>query len=201
MLDSINNKRKDIWQYGIEDSIKKVKVPFPRSYWIIPYKFLAGYYPGSEKDEIADQKLKGLIDSGIRHIINLMEKDEVNWSGKPFNPYKERIIQLGKKIGVEITVERIPIVDRYIPTKSTMKQILNHIDRNIKNNRPVYVHCWGGRGRTGTVVGCYLARHGITGEYALKKIKELRRFEATAYKPSPDNELQRNMVIGWKKGQ
>jgi len=25
----------------------------------------------------------------------------------------------------------------------------------------VYVHCWAGRGRTGTVVGCYLKRHGI----------------------------------------
>ena len=32
---------------------------------------------------------------------------------------------------------------------------------------PVYVHCWGGIGRTGTVVGCWLVRHGMTGDEAL----------------------------------
>ena len=28
------------------------------------------------------------------------------------------------------------------------------------DGRKVYVHCWGGVGRTGTVVGCYLVRQG-----------------------------------------
>ncbi|MFZ5949388.1 MAG: fused DSP-PTPase phosphatase/NAD kinase-like protein [Candidatus Rifleibacteriota bacterium] len=26
--------------------------------------------------------------------------------------------------------------------------------------KPVYVHCWGGLGRTGVVVGCWSRRHG-----------------------------------------
>ena len=31
----------------------------------------------------------------------------------------------------------------------------------------MYLHCWGGVGRTGTVVGCWLVRHGRTGDEAL----------------------------------
>jgi protein-tyrosine phosphatase len=34
-----------------------------------------------------------------------------------------------------------------------MVRILNQIDMCIKYDKPVYVHCWGGKGRTGTVIG------------------------------------------------
>src|SRR3712207_6971239 len=37
-----------------------------------------------------------------------------------------------------------------------------------------YVHCWGGIGRTGTVVGCYLVEHGMDGEQAIAAIAEWR---------------------------
>ena len=42
-----------------------------------------------------------------------------------------------------------------------LKHILDEIDGAILNGKTVYVHCLGGIGRTGTVVGCYLVRHGI----------------------------------------
>ena len=34
-----------------------------------------------------------------------------------------------------------------------MNRILNEIDSSLSADRPVYVHCWGGKGRTGAVVG------------------------------------------------
>jgi protein-tyrosine phosphatase len=71
--------------------------------------------------------------------------------------------------------------------------------RSISNNRPVYVHCRGGRGRTGTVVGCYLVRHGLTGQGALERIKELRRNEPTGHLPSPEAREQVEMVLSWEK--
>ena len=33
-----------------------------------------------------------------------------------------------------------------------MVNILNRIDHLIEKSRPVYVHCWGGRGRMGTLI-------------------------------------------------
>jgi protein-tyrosine phosphatase len=83
-----------------------------------------------------------------------------------------------------------------------MKTILDVIDSQLAQQRPVYVHCWGGRGRTGTVVGCYLARHGIAlGEEALDQIRHMRREEETADKPSPETDSQCNMVREWKQGE
>ena len=38
--------------------------------------------------------------------------------------------------------------------------MLDAIDDQLENGGNVYVHCWGGKGRTGTVVGCWLIRHG-----------------------------------------
>ena len=65
----------------------------------------------------------------------------------------------------------------------------------------VYVHCWGGVGRTGLVVGCHLARHGVVGPAALERITELRRGAADEHRQSPENALQEAMVLGWPAGR
>lgn len=54
-------------------------VPFGRSYWVVPGKLLAGFYPRSLDPKEAHMKLKSLLDHGIRHVINLMEPNEFNW--------------------------------------------------------------------------------------------------------------------------
>jgi hypothetical protein len=40
-------------------------LPFPKSYWVIPGKFLAGAYPGSADPEEAKEKIKALTFCGI----------------------------------------------------------------------------------------------------------------------------------------
>ena len=80
-----------------------------------------------------------------------------------------------------------------------MRSILDAIDSAMGRRLPSYVHCWGGRGRTGTVVGCHLIRPGLaSGEAALAAIERLRRKEETADKPSPETDAQRDMVRAWK---
>jgi protein tyrosine/serine phosphatase len=174
-------------------------LPFARSYWVQSGQFLAGFYPGSPDYEEATKKLSGLLDCGIRHVINLMEEGETDQSGLLFTPYAENLVALGKQRGIEVAVTRYPIKDVSIPSAGKMKAILDEIDRSLSANRPVYVHCWGGRGRTGTIVGCYLVRHGMTGEEALKRIKELRRNEPTGHLASPEAREQKEMVLSWEK--
>jgi protein-tyrosine phosphatase len=88
-----------------------------------------------------------------------MEPDEINHSGHRFVPYDDIMESIASKMGIFVTFEQLPIMDLSVPTERHLTRILNQIDMCIKHGKPVYVHCWGGIGRTGTVVGCYLMRH------------------------------------------
>jgi hypothetical protein len=180
----------------------KFSVPFPRSYWVVPGKVMAGCYPGSEDLQEAETKLRRLLEHGIRHIINLMEPDEFNRDMKPFVPYEGMMKSIAESMGLEVTVERIPIKDGWVPSHGNMVAILDSIDSHIEKEKAVYLHCWGGRGRTGTVVGCNLIRHGLCEAYeAVGKIQELRKYTEDHDEPSPESRRQYEMVLSWVEGE
>ncbi len=177
------------------------RVPFPRSYWVNDNDFLAGCYPGAPELPTALRKLSSLIDSGIRRVINLMEPEETDHQGNLFESYEPVLTRLAAERGITVDCVRISIPDQCVTTRETMRRILDTIDASIENGMPVYVHCWGGKGRTGTVVGCWLARHGIAnGPEALMQVRRLRRNDPTADQPSPENRIQCDMVRHWQEG-
>ena len=177
-----------------------LKAPFHRSYWVVPGKLLAGCYPGSEDPIEEERNLKGLIQAGIRHVISLMEPKEYSRLDNPVLPYVDHMESIAQKQKISVTFDQISIKDFSVPTERQMVRILNQIDMCIKYDKPVYVHCWGGKGRTGTVVGCYLARHGFAaGNDVIEMIKELRKDTMDFLDLSPETREQINMVINWEK--
>ena len=177
-------------------------VPFDRSYWVIPGQLLAGFYPGGTTKQEAEKKLRSLLDIGVRCVVNLVEEDEQGYDGQRLHPYQLLLSELAAERGVDVAYVRMPIRDLGVPSVATMRMILDLINGALAHGKMTYVHCWGGRGRTGTVIGCYLTRHGMaTGEEALKQIAYLRRDEATAGKGSPDTEEQREMIRQWRRGE
>ncbi len=182
-----------------ENSARK---PFPRSYWVAPGRLYAGAYPGDPDESIMETKLASLLDCGIRRVVNLMEATELDHNGRHFSDYTEKLRELAMERGFDASMARFSIRDVSVPSRSLMKEILDHIDRNITEGLSTYVHCWGGKGRTGTVVGCYLARHGIAvGKDALETIKHLRLHDANSHEPSPETREQCEMVVSWKVGE
>lgn len=80
-------------------------------------------------------------------------------------------------------------------------QILDTIDEHLAAGRTVYVHCWGGVGRTGLIVGCWLARHGRRGEEALERLRQLwRRNPKSLRRRSPERPEQEEYVRRWPGG-
>ena len=81
-----------------------------------------------------------------------------------------------------------------------MAAILDTIHEELAANRRVYVHCWGGVGRTGTVIGCLLVRRGAPGDQALEQFQELWKACAkSAKRESPETREQRDYVISWQE--
>jgi len=167
------------------------KVPFASSYWVEPNRLLAGGYPAARYfDEQTRTRLGSLLDCGITCIIDLTKEDEM--------PSYQKILQeqAGWR-GIEVNYYRYPLQDYSLPTRDQMKTILDSLDEALARGRGVYVHCWGGIGRTGTVVGCWLVRHGLSGKAALKRIKALRQNVPGGY-ASPETDAQVEFVETWK---
>jgi protein-tyrosine phosphatase len=90
------------------------------------------------------------------------------------------------------------VTDRDVPTVEHMAAVLDYIRSEIDAGRPIYVHCWGGIGRTGTVVGCWIVAHeGLTPEQALQRIADLRKDTPDRRRASPETELQRSFIMQW----
>jgi protein tyrosine/serine phosphatase len=182
--------------------VNKMNVPFERSYWVVPSKFLAGCYPGARQADHTRKKLLDLLDSGIRCVINLMYDYETDWKGQEIRRYEEELGALAEEKGIDMEYVTMSVPETSIPSMVGMKLILDKIDLSMETNKPVYVHCWGGKGRTGTVVGCYLARHGMAlGRDALEMITRLRKDDVAHLEPSPENERQRWLVYSWPRGE
>ena len=149
-----------------------------------------------------EANLRALLAAGARAFINLMEEDEVNREGRPFADYRPALQTLAEELGITVECLRFPIPDFGTPSAERLTAILNAIDDALDRQRLVYVHCWGGKGRTGTVVGCWLARHGVaTGAAATRRIKELRRNVPDADQPSPETTAQGELVAAWRPGR
>lgn len=173
-----------------------VQHPIPDSYWVIPGKLLAGEFPGAPTEAGARDKLASLFDAGVTCFLDLTEAGEYNL--RPYWPTAQALAQARDH---SVEHHRLPIRDLSTPSVESMRFILDQVDAALTNGACVYLHCFGGIGRTGTVVGCYLVRHGMTPEAALAEIATRRQGTPDGDKRSPETEPQRAFVRSWQSGQ
>lgn len=153
-------------------------------------KLLAGEYPGSKDVDAAAAKLAQVRDAGIDFFLDLTEAGEQAYDGSPLQPYAANV--------APAVVRRFAVRDNDVPSTTTMRDILDVIDEAMADGRCVYVHCWGGVGRTGTVVACWLIRHGATAREAIDFIRERRRGQPQGERESPETAEQQAFVRAWE---
>ena len=87
-----------------------------------------------------------------------------------------------------------PIPDMSVIDHDGYDEILARIRDEISSGRVVYVHCWGGKGRTSTVVGCLLIDDGLDYEAAVARIAELRAGTRKAVDACPESPTQHRLL-------
>ena len=171
-----------------------VNGPTNRSYWILQGKFAAGAYPGKEHSgihELDAENIKALEKSGIEVFINLTQDYEGGTDA--------HLDRYDAFLSPNAIVERFPIPDVSVPPIDLMSEVLDCIDSNLAEGRGVYVHCWGGIGRAGSTVACWLMRHGHTTEdNVIDTLADLRRGDRGAgHRTSPETPAQCEFVLSW----
>jgi ADP-ribosyl-[dinitrogen reductase] hydrolase len=158
------------------------------AWWVEPGRILAGEYPGSPESAHHEFKLTALADAGIDTIIDLtLDAEGLASYGRGWS-------ELGKWRGRDLKRLHYPIFDCDVTTPERYDAIVADIEADLAADRGVYIHCWGGVGRTGTVVGWWHVSRGATAAEALAKIAAARAGTRRETRKSPEMPSQMAMI-------
>jgi hypothetical protein len=163
--------------------------PIANSFKVMDRVF-AGEYPRAKDEQESTDKIQRFCNFGITHFIDLTEEGELL-------PYSQMLHPLQKHL-------RFPIPDVSVPASLEEAQQITETIHNIlkedEMNR-VYIHCHGGVGRTGTIVGClYSEASGRSYDeimYALETV--FADCPKSAYRTIPETEEQRQFIAKYAK--
>ncbi|MDF1826412.1 MAG: ADP-ribosylglycohydrolase family protein [Verrucomicrobiales bacterium] len=170
-----------------------MKPPFLNSYWLEPDRILCGEYPRDLDDTGAHEKMTAILKAGVRVFLDLTEEGEKK-------PYREIAEAKAGDLGIapsQLEFYRHSIHDASVPAnQGEMRAILRQFRLARHQGKTIYLHCWGGKGRTGTVAGCAIRDlFGLTGEEALSHLNT--RWQAcakSAHSGSPETDEQRGFI-------
>jgi protein tyrosine/serine phosphatase len=117
----------------------------------------ANYYRGAQPK---GQDYADLAALGVKTVINLTSDDA--------DGNEQSMVE---RAGMKYV--RIPMTTRQQPTSAELTLFLNMV--NDPANQPVYVHCVGGRHRTGVMTAAYRMSHdGWSADRAFKEMKQYK---------------------------
>lgn len=157
--------------------------PTAQVFSVTSYLF-AGKYPGAQSETEASRKIDKLVRAGVRMFVDLTEEGELR-------PYAHLL-----PAGVQH--RRIAVRDVSAPSVDQVREALAAI-ASTPDGGVAYLHCRGGCGRTGVIVGCYLVEQGLPPDEALKRVNELTR--PLRDKPCPETPTQLDRVRGWPSSE
>lgn len=155
--------------------------PLYQSYYLETRNIFAGEYPGDKYGEKAQNKIDQMVHFGVRHFIDLTEEGELH-------PYSHMLPKC-------CTYTRFPIRDVNVPDSvESVACLIDHIQELSKRDDGyVYIHCWGGVGRTGTIVGCYLA--GDSYEATMKRLRScFSQMPKSSHRVTPETKEQEAFI-------
>ncbi len=130
-----------------------------------------GCSPGSTPGHIdavrARRKVDLLVDCGIRTFVDLTTPAD------GLDPYGPIVDAVATARRLDLRQVSFPIPDVSVVDDEAYDTVTTAIEAALARGG-VYVHCWGGVGRTATVVGCILADQGLDYPGILERLDTLR---------------------------
>ncbi|HEV3144239.1 MAG TPA: dual specificity protein phosphatase 23 [Gemmataceae bacterium] len=120
--------------------------------WIEPSKLAAMGMPDSIEE------LEWLRQQGIELVITLTE-----------DPLPRYWLSETGLLGLHVPVE-----DMSPPSIAQIEECLSAIRRANEKNMGVVLHCFAGKGRTGTILACYFVEKGFSPVDAIAQVRKLR---------------------------
>mmetsp|Transcript_106588 Transcript_106588/g.188745 ORF Transcript_106588/g.188745 Transcript_106588/m.188745 type:complete len:325 (-) Transcript_106588:113-1087(-) len=167
--------------------------------WVIPGMLLCGPYPGAFEDRKNNQLLRRVLSKGVDTFVCLQEEldievpEEVWRSGIALRPYFYDAQKLAKK---DLKWVQLPMADGNVAPDSETAQLVVLMAEHMKAGRVLYLHCFGGHGRTG-VICCLLLSYlyRISAAEAMKRVQAYHdcRIDHQGAK-SPQTVVQREQV-------
>ncbi|HEY6451910.1 MAG TPA: ADP-ribosylglycohydrolase family protein [Steroidobacteraceae bacterium] len=162
--------------------------PLPNSYWVVKGSLLAGESPAGATVQETRQRLQRLLDAGIDGFFDLTQLGELPEYRLLLPPHVQYV--------------RHPIADAQVPARiAQMHAIQSQLQAALAVGRRLYVHCRAGIGRTGTVIGCYLAEQGLEGRAALGQLNVLWRqcARSGSWPELPQTPEQAAYIVRWPR--
>jgi len=169
--------------------------PHANCYWVIPGRLLAGEHPGAIVAAEGIARIDALLDAGVRRFIDLTAEQEGP------RPYASILFERAATRGVRVDHRRFAMADFGVPSAALMRAALDEIYQAIGAGEMLYLHCWGGVGRTGTVVGCLLREQGFAAADALHLLARKWRVVAKRdrHPSSPETPGQVAFIERWER--
>jgi protein-tyrosine phosphatase len=119
---------------------------------------------------------------GITNVVTLVSNEEL--AKKNLESFMDEMNNAG------LEVYHSPIVDFGLPSQGQMDSIMNYVQNCLDSNKNVLVHCMGGYGRSGTVMGCYAQKY-LKIDDPLQYVRDVRGDEAI------ETSEQENFVLNY----
>ncbi|RMZ53697.1 hypothetical protein APUTEX25_003231 [Auxenochlorella protothecoides] len=99
------------------------------------------------------------------------------------------------RISRDLTFLHHPIVDLGLPEPDILEGVLSDLRAQLEEGRGVYLHCWGGRGRAGTVGAAFLRRaYGLGADEALDRVQRAFSTRRDNIARSPETDEQQAFI-------
>lgn len=96
---------------------------------------------------------------------------------------------------IELDFLHSPIVDLGLPGQEQLMNLVMSLSSRLSRGETLYVHCWGGRGRAGTVGAALLAHlYGLDADEALHRVQLAFDTRNDEQRRSPETDEQRAFV-------